>query len=150
MRLLTLWTALLCATVASAQSPPVKVYLFTAPTSGFVDADSKRVDSVKDVRRELEHKRKVLTLVDTREAADVVVEILRRSQSEFGVSGVLQNVVESELSVPAMGYSVSLKGGSGLPQPPLWRTAAASLAGNIEKWIKDNRDKVTRHSGGVQ
>ncbi|HXI99495.1 MAG TPA: hypothetical protein VNG73_11180, partial [Gemmatimonadaceae bacterium] len=62
----------------TAQDPQVKVYVFTAPPAGgFVDEASKhRTETTKEIVSRLQSKKKTITVVTSKDAADVTLEVL--------------------------------------------------------------------------
>ncbi len=151
----------LLAAAGSQATPaePVKVFVFTAaPQSGTSDPMFKgRSDSVKDLQAALRRK-PGLEVIETREQASVVVEVLERGDEDTGevvvttssspVTGT-PHVDTSEqkkgvlrLKLTASGDSISLQGsGAGGGK---WRTAATNAASVVDQWIKDHRASIGR------
>jgi hypothetical protein len=140
---------------------PVKVFVFTAANEGgFVDADQKqRRDSVGDLKKALDRKKDLIQIVTEKEAADVTLEVLGRGYIGTGNSTTtttkgyygVWNSTTSEDSVPTVhvglkagDYVTIIHGGGPDNQIQLapWRGAAVDAAFKIEKWVKDNHDRL--------
>jgi hypothetical protein len=148
MKILTFLFTLIPALVA-AQTP---TYIFTATDpSGFVDDDSKlRAETIDTARRQLA-KSKLVTLVDTREAATVVVEVIGTTQQEsIDYMGVLANAISSPLvqhrsdekqtitvrhaTLTVGSYSTDLKA-TGVGKH-------SELGRIVERWVKENAKQL--------
>lgn len=162
----TVWGAVLAMLVPAvvlaqaAKAPPVAMFVVSpVAESGFVDAKLKdRLDSTKDLLLHLD--KKTVRVVQTREEATIVVEVLGRSTDEsstrvltrepwtgsVGSKARTQKVVVAKLTVGD--YSTDLIGinEENDYSPGYWSLAAARVAGQIEKWIKDNRAQLTQVS----
>jgi hypothetical protein len=129
---------LACALAGPAQdkaakpekSPTVRVYVFS-------DENKDRVDAAREVRDALA-KKKGVQMVNGRDEADVLVEVIDREQREgasggFGgkqVTNMGETIIRVRVSHPA-GEPSELKGvGQGT-----WGRAAKDAADRIEKWI---------------
>ena len=139
MKHLLLAVVMLSVTALSlaAQEPrTVRVFVFAAADpSGFVDAEQKaREDSALDLRKALDSKRRAIEIVPTRDSADLVLEVLRRTK------GVLDDKyrVEVRLTVPKTEYHKDFFGADDLG----WRYAANQVADQVDDWLKDNRDRL--------
>jgi hypothetical protein len=151
-----LWIAVLLAiaTVAvarsSAQSTSAlpRVYVTTAP-SGAVEELRDRQQSVKDLRKALAGKKKVLTLVDVEEKAEITVEVIGRSTT---VPRVRFGLPTPGQVGPARVARLRVKATRGETDPisftnensPLeanrgWESAAEDIAKQIEKWISGKK-----------
>jgi len=123
---------------STRNTPEARVYVFTAPAAGAeTEEDKGRQDAAGDVREALRGKRH-LTLVDTREAADVVVEVIGREERDLGEGGFggksLTKFRETivRVRVTSKDRSSDLKGiGKGS-----WKSAAKDLAARLQKWIE--------------
>src|SRR5687768_13758644 len=59
--------------------PPITVFVTTAATTGdFVDVSQDILDSMKDIRKRIDGKKKEMRLVESAAEADVVLRILER------------------------------------------------------------------------
>jgi hypothetical protein len=134
---------------------PFRVYVFTAEAK-YVDAESKaRVDSVKDVRRHLENKKKTVVLVEDRKSADMTLEVLGRDlvptgdmtttwDPGLGDTKTTQNVAGTlwvKMTVGDYSTKVVGRGGAFLGA---WSVAADDISAKVDRWIKDNSAKVER------
>ncbi len=156
--LVVLATVLMAASPLFAQkdnSQPFRVYVFTAEAK-FVDADSKaRADSVKDVRRHLQNKKKTVVLVEDRRGADMTLEVLGRDlvptgdmttawDPVLGDTKTTQNVAGTLWIKMTVGdYSTKIIGRGGA-FAGAWSVAADDVSAKVDRWIKDNGAKVDR------
>lgn len=140
---------LLVASCVSAQTP---IYVFTTTdASGFVDDDSKiRTETVEAARKTFA-KSKLVTLVDTRDAATIVVEVIGTSQKE-GVDymGVLANSMTSPLANHRSDEKmmVTLRHATltiGTYTTDLMSTGVgknSALGRVVENWVKENAKQL--------
>ena len=141
--------------VQKDKSGPLRVYVFTKEAK-FVDADSKaRADSVKDVRRHLENKKKTVALVDDRGSADMTLEVLGRDlvptgdmttvwDPVLGNTKTTQNAAGTLWVKMTVGdYSTTVVGRGGA-FAGAWSVAADDVSAKVDQWIKDNGAKVER------
>ncbi len=156
--LVVLTMALMAASQLVAQrdnSQPFRVYVFTAEAK-FIDADSKaRADSVKDVRRHLQNKKKTVVLVEDRRGADLTLEVLGRDlvptgdmttawDPVLGDTKTTQNVAGTLWIKMTVGdYSTKIVGRGGA-FAGAWSVAADDISAKVDRWIKDNGAKVVR------
>lgn len=139
--------ASLASTPVAAQSP-VRVHVVPTPT-GFIDKAAKyRNDTHKELQDELKGKKKQLTLVDSPEAAQIVVELLsveivdgalHSTRAIFGGGVDTKPVKEFEAkAVLKVGdYTSDL-----VRRGPFTATVASRLAKDVGTWIKDNRAQL--------
>lgn len=111
---------------------PIKVFV-GARTNGFADG---RSDTVRDLKSELYEKNKIV--FSSQEEADVVIEVLDRSRGDSGTV----SATTISLRVSAGGYSADMYGSYAGEAPGPWGLAAWDAAKKIQKWIKDNHDKL--------
>jgi hypothetical protein len=134
---------------------PLRVYVFTAEAK-FIDADSKaRADSVKDVRRHLENKKKTVVLVEDRKSADMTLEVLGRNLVPTGdmttawdpVLGETKTTQDNSatlwVKMTVGDYSTRIIG-HGPAFAAAWSVAADDISAKVDRWIKDNGAKVER------
>jgi hypothetical protein len=156
--LVVLTTVLMASSLAFAQKDktgPFRVYVFTKEAK-FVDADSKaRADSVKDVRRHLENKKKTVAVVDERGGADMTLEVLGRDlvptgdmttawDPVLGNTKTTQNIAGTLWVKLTVGdYSTTVVGRGGA-FAGAWSVAADDISAKVDRWIKDNGAKVDR------
>jgi hypothetical protein len=164
-RLMSFLIAVPIALAASAYAeklpkhPPVAVFVMaeTASAEGFVDNESKeRADALKDVRNVLSHKPEDVTLVDSPEAATVVLEILnRKAYEDTGTTKttgnmyhskteqVTQNTLYARLHVGD--YTSEISGSVPTSQVfHVWRDCAGAVAHQTTKWIATNYEKLAK------
>lgn len=115
----------------------------------------ERADSADDLRKALQGdptRRELLELVEERDDADVVIEVVRREQQTMGRAGTPGNLgsrrlepvaptmhrVFLHLSVPAVDHDEDIEGQDGAS----WHGAAEDAAAIIEAWIKTNLDAL--------
>lgn len=127
---------------------PIRLYLFTAP-SEFVDQEFKnRRDATEDIRRQLQGKSDI-QLVEPPAAADVTVEVLRRSREDDDRPSDQKNpstLMLIKLRLSAGTYSTELTGDS-KPSFTQRRSAARDAGNRVLKWVKDNRDRLIAARG---
>ena len=113
---------------------------------GFTDPSKENRDSVKDLRDDLKDK-KNLVLVETREAARIVLVVMGREKAQVTVGlfgdparDVILRVqfiagkMETELTASAQGGTLS-SGGA-------WGRAAGKIADQVDDWAKENRTRL--------
>jgi hypothetical protein len=156
--LVVLATVLMATSLLFAQKDKTqlfRVYVFTAEAK-YVDADSKaREDSVKDLRRFLENKKKTLVLVEDRRSADMTLEVLGRDLVPTGnmttawdpVLGETKTTQDSGstlwVKMTVGDYSTRIIG-HGPAFAAAYRVAADDVSAKVDRWIKDNGAKVDR------
>lgn len=150
---------LLVGLVLTAPPDPIRVFV-VAPVathpSGFSEPRSKdRADSVRDLQREIRKKRKTLALAESREQADVVLEVLGRgiaSEADGGVIAVplgrsviaqptyrSANVVRTRLVVGD--YERPIVGAfDGIGD--VWSECAEQITKDLDAWIAENRAQL--------
>jgi hypothetical protein len=134
---------------------PFRVYVFTAEAK-YVDADSKaRADSVKDLRRVLEYKKKTVVLVEDRKSAEMTLEVLGRDIVPTGNMTTAWDPVLGEtkttqdtgstlwVKMTVGDYSTRIIG-HGPALVAAYRVAAGEISEKVDRWIKDNGAKVDR------
>lgn len=134
---------LLALLVGPAQPAPVRVYVFTAADpSGFVDdAQRQRQDSVADVRKALA-KRRGIVVVDSREEAQLALEILDRGIARGGTyAGTSQYSAGLRAAIHVGEYRTEIAA-SGRPLEA-WRTIAGRLADRLGDWLEENAAQIT-------
>jgi hypothetical protein len=128
---------------------PMTVCVRGAGEGGFVTGDV--ADSVKDVQKKLDG-RKVVRLVDSPQAADLVLTVVGRGNAETGRtiyrshsshhsyrSSSTKETVKVVRAVLASGsYKLDMYGVDDV----WWGSAANDLADKVEKWIKGNYDQL--------
>jgi ABC-type thiamine transport system substrate-binding protein len=146
--------AVLVAMAGQAAERQVKIYVY-ADTDGFVDEKSEsaadlaatfvRADDPKAAKERI-------VLVDQREQADIVVEIVGRGYVETGTrtrdlfgpsttraqhaNQLRAKLTVGEYSTDVVGYATEIV------KP--WRAAASRLHSNIERFVKKNGDQLAR------
>lgn len=143
-----LFTVALLATLAAGPAPHYRVYVFAADTAGQPsDEDKARAEGVREVREAL-GKKKQFQIVDRREDADIIVEILDREEQDAGEGGfggakvtkLSNTIIRVRVSHASGGEGSELKGmGMG-------GKAVKDAADRIEKWA--DRDQPTPHKRG--
>ena len=160
--MLTLLLLAWLGSMTDVQAPPT-VRIFVAPVTavdGFTAPDhQRRVDSRADLIRNLDDD-KTLTFVETREQADLVLEVLssqeaatgaRRTQTTPRLIGRGADSETKDETAPTV--IVKLTAGSfeheirgRHPSSILWRDAANNAGSQIKKWIRDNRARLTQRA----
>jgi hypothetical protein len=136
--------------VASAQDKSVRIFVTTDPADayGFVEGDTRlRADAVKNIKKYLEKK---LTLVDSPQQSDIVVQILScadEKSEDTAITrdpwGVLQAkhdevvAVYAELRIGDYKFPIVGLGYVGEEFNP-WSGAAHGVAVKVEKWLHEN------------
>ena len=146
---------------------PVKVFCFVEENaSGFIDQKVQALrDSLKDVKDSIGKKKDWMKLVDSRDDADIVVQVVSRTIDGSGrvestassytddkgrtsrATGSTREIMNYNLAaVMRVGdYTNELTGS--VPDTYIlggpWRTAANQVAGELEKWVKDNYSRLT-------
>jgi hypothetical protein len=101
-----------------------------------------------------------MVLVDDRESAELLVEVLRRGLEDTGKTSTrttadilggfnstttkdTEALVRTRLSIGE--YSTEIVGKNDGRITNVWRTAANNAANQIDKWIQTNRDRVRQY-----
>ena len=144
-----MFTLALLALIAGGPSPHYRVYVFGAEATADqpTDEDKARAEGVREIREAL-GKKKQFQLVDKREDADVIVEVLEREEQEGGEGGfggakitkLTNTIIRLRISHASGGEGSELKG-----MGPGGR-AAKDAADRIEKWV--DRDQPPTHKRG--
>lgn len=127
----------------------INVFITTATNvSGFTDPEyQQRSDSVEDLKKRLGKK---IHLVSQRDGADVVIEVLSRSEEATGATTTKPTFWEDGVqtkpdmtkvllvSLSAGDYKVTYKGDSKGKGWGDWGFAADSVARAVESWIANN------------
>jgi hypothetical protein len=131
--------ASLAPAVVPDAPPTVRVYVFTAEGSSgqSTDEEKGRLEAVREMRDALA-KKKGVRIVNSREEADVVVEVMDREERE-GASGGYGGMSITKLNDTIIRLRVSRAGGEaselkGIGQGT-WGRAAKDAADRVEKWI---------------
>jgi len=140
--------AALLALLWAGPAPHYRVYVFAAESAGQPsDEDKARAEGVREIREAL-GKKKQFQMVDRREDADIIVEILDREEQDAGEGGfggakitkLSNSVIRLRVSHASGGEGSELKGMG------LGGHAAKDAADRIEKWA--DRDQPTPHKRG--
>jgi len=142
-------TLALLALLTGGPSPHYRVYVFAADAKAGspTDEDKARAEGVREMREAL-GKKKQFQLVDKRDDADVIIEVLDREEQEGGEGGfggakitkLSSTIIRVRISHASGGEGSDLKGmGPGA-------RAAKDAADRIEKWV--DRDQPTLHKRG--
>lgn len=144
---------MLAATAASAtEQSPVRLYVANVDGGGFVD---EKTDSAKDLAKTFRHAddpkatKDRIVLVDTADAADIVVEIIERGDVETGTRrrSWIAGQTDAEkghritAKLTAGEYTATLEGESLAPLHT-WGSAAIAIRTKLEKFVKDNGAKI--------
>jgi hypothetical protein len=135
------------ATTAAAIDRPVSIFVTSdGAANGFTDPNKGNQDTMKDLRDSLKG-RKTIALVESREAADIVLVVMSREKAQVtaGVFGgdardvtvrvkFIYKETETEMSASAQGGGM-MSGGA-------WGKAAGKVAKQVEQWIEANRAKL--------
>ena len=157
-----------------AQNRPLRklrVYCYAAPnTSGFVDRKLKdRQDSLRDLREAIAKKKDWLELAESDRDADIVIEVVDRlevatgkvdTQTTSNVSKDGKRITSNTTSKPLTNYTLRTVMRVGEYETPIdgevsseylfgvWRAAAGNVAGEVERWAKDNHTRITSRTPG--
>jgi hypothetical protein len=139
----------LLALLAAGPTPHYRVYVFAAEPAGgqATDEDKGRAEGVREMREALA-KKKQFQIVDKREDADIIVEILDREEQDAGEGGfggakvtkLSNTIIRLRVSHASGGEGSELKGMG------LGGKAVKDAADRIEKWA--DRDQPTPHKRG--
>jgi hypothetical protein len=137
-------------------SPPLKkpapvdprVTLFVGPAmrDGFVDIDSGVLDSIKDIKTELEGKRTVRVVIE-RDLAQVRLDVMSRGATSSAGGGAVAAPIGSTtflIPIGTIGIATVLHVGSYEKQIVFqncqaWRYCARLVAKDVEAWVEANR-----------
>ena len=138
----------LLALLAAGPAPHYRVYVFAADAAGGqATADDKaRDEGVRDMREAL-GKKKQFQIVNSREDADIIVEVVQREQQDeeggFGgakLTKLANTIIRLRVSHASGGEPSELKGMG------LGARAVKDAADRVEKWA--DRDQPTPHKRG--
>jgi hypothetical protein len=137
----------------------IRVFVFAADQTGFSDP-GQSLKNLKDSVGDLKHafrseSKKEIVVVEDREAADIVVEVIARGYEDAGSTTTLtrgtlaglssttskNSVLAVRVTLTAGDYSTTLDGTSDAGYP-IWLNAAISAVKQIKSWVQDNRDKL--------
>jgi len=143
------FTVALLALLARGPAPHYRVYVFAAEAAGGqpTDEDHARAEGVRELRDALA-KKKQFQIVDTRQDADIIVEVLTREQQDAGEGGfggakvtkLANTIIRVRVSHASGGEGSELKGMG------LGGHAVKDAADRIEKWA--DRDQPVPHKRG--
>jgi hypothetical protein len=144
-----LFTVALLTVLAGGPAPHFRVYVFAAEAASGqpTDEDKARLEGVREIREAL-GKKKQFQIVDNRQDADVIVEVVQREEQEGGEGGfggakltkLSNTTIRVRISHASGGEPSELKG-----MGPSGH-AAKDAADRIEKWV--DRDQPTPHKRG--
>lgn len=142
---------------AIAQAPAVQVYVYAEPsTDGFVDSP-RAMDSVKDLR-EIVSKRKGLALAETRESADILLEVMSSGQAVTGseaktevrrgiFGGVDSNTTVQNSTLPSLTVMLRVRGSDyskelSFTAQRFWKDLAKNIVDQAQQWLKLNGSQL--------
>jgi hypothetical protein len=141
----------LLAVLFAGPAPHYRVYVFTAEAvSGQpTDEDKSRLEGVRELRDALA-KKKQFQIIDNRQDADVIIEVLGRDVQEDAEGGfggakltkLANTIIRVRISHASGGEGSELKGMG------IGSHAAKDAADRIEKWV--DRDQPTPHKRGKE
>jgi hypothetical protein len=159
----SLTLALLLALPLTQAAKPELVAVFLGPipnAEGFVTAPSRLDDSYKDLRDEFRKGRpfqQVIRLVETRDEAQLVVEVSDRGRVDVGMRAgtattngstttgmsapMLKKQLFARLAVTGSDYRLEIDGAAGL-KLVTFRNQAKNVLQQIVDWVKANRAKL--------
>jgi hypothetical protein len=139
-------TAVLAAPGQKKSKEPVKLYLFYRINKDNIvdDAQLERRDTTKDIANRLKHDKLIQLVVDEeRDKADVTVEVVSRG-IEAGTG--LSTFAVVHMVLRHGDYATEITGWENMDPTTRsftpWRTAAMRASEAIERWIKNNYDKL--------
>lgn len=136
------------ALLAGGPGAHYRVYVFAADAAGQPSDEVKaRLEGVREIREALA-KKKEFQIVDRREDADIIVEVLDREVQDAGeggfggakVTNLANTIIRLRVSHASGGEGSELKGMG------LGGRAAKDAADRILKWVQ--RDQPTPHKRG--
>jgi hypothetical protein len=142
----------LSSAVIAAQVPPVSVYVTSVgAVQGLTDPSKDNRDTVKDLRESLADYKKELVLVDTPEAAQIILIVQSRQTSDV-TAGFLGDPardrtirVTFKAGAIETGLQASAQGGT-LGSGGAWSKAAAKIAKQVREWVMTNRVQLDEAS----
>jgi len=117
--------------------------------SGFTDPSQDRLDSVRDLARRLAHS-PVFRVVESESDATTVIEVLDRGTTLHTNLLGPQNASSVTVRLKVRDYSTDFTGVSG-PKAMLtgYGAAASNVVGQLEAWVKSNRDRLAAAKSGA-
>ena len=133
--------------LGAAKDLPKKVTIFVSPPSrdGYVDTDDGIRDSIKDLKDQVRASRR-LRLVETKESAQLVLEVVGRAQtsnSGGGSTAVPLGNATYFLPLETIGLTTVLRVGD-YDKPLIfdkcgdWRHCAHLVVKDVEEWVDEN------------
>jgi len=130
---------------ALARDSRTTVFVGPLVRDGFVDVDRGVLDSIKDIKNELDGKKRVLVVAD-KVQAQVTVDVLSRGATSSGGGGAVAMPIGTMtflIPIGTIGIATVLHAGS--YEKPIvfqncqgWRNCARLVAKDIEVWIAAN------------
>ncbi len=143
------FVSLITPILAVAQEP-LRVYVFTAqPKGGVVDEDTKqRVKATSILATHLGNRKKTITIVDSKKEADVVVQVIT-NRAVTGDQQLGPDLLSGRMTITKTTEFITIvKVSFGHVTRTISRqsvTDAVStrlVADDVEKWIKENNERV--------
>jgi hypothetical protein len=151
--------------LTSPQAPPpnpslVRVFVHTEDAGESSELSARR-DSVKDLTAALANKKKSVAIVESEDAADVVVEIVSRGtvvpKVVIGLTprgqppGANVRVAVLQVRMEWLTEKVQLSNkNKPNDNPGGWKSAAGDVADQIDKWINERRAAILRARGRAE
>ena len=160
------FVAIFCLLVSSSASSSqadatlIRVYVDSRPAPGDDLGLSERQQSGKDLATAIASKKKLFTIVEDEDKADVVIELKERTATvpklvigigprpgQAGDPGTSAPSREAQLRVAATlahaEESIEIKNKNrAFDNPGGWKSAAEDIAKQVEKWVSDRRAKI--------
>jgi hypothetical protein len=149
MRIATLLVAGLL--LGAAKELPKKVTIFVSPPTrdGYIDTDKGIRDSIKDLKDQLRGSRR-LQLVQTKESAQLVLEVVGRGRTSNGGGGAAAVPLGNStffLPLETIGLTTVLRVGD-YDKPLIfdkcgeWTHCAQLVVKDVEAWVEENADAL--------
>jgi hypothetical protein len=139
--------------MAKDNAAPKRVTIFVGPSSrdGYVEIDKGIKDSIKDLKNQIRGKRG-LAVVDTKDTAQIVLEVLGRgATSKADGGGAAVPVGGATLYIPLGTIGITTVMHVGSYEKPIvfddcgaWSVCARMVAKDIEAWVEANADTLAR------
>jgi hypothetical protein len=120
------------------KAQPVPIFVTSAgAVNGLTDPSADNQSSVADLREAIKAK-KTLALVETKEAATIVLTVQGRSmETRHGLYTVDYATLHLAMTYQGHDSNLTASEGNGMTKGR-WRKAADNIVGQVETWVKAN------------
>lgn len=139
--------SLLASALLSAQTAVVPVFVTSVgAVNGMTDPNRDNQDTAKDLRNALQDYKREIAIVDTRDAATIVLTVQSREKAQvtaglFALARDCTVRIRFQFKETDTEMSASAQGGT-LGSGGAWKKAAGKVAKQVREWVQTNRGKI--------